>query len=42
MILMPNSGSFGFGYASLAALSFGALMIALLDVSSNMAMRRLR
>ena len=29
MILMPNSGSFGFGYASLAALSFGALMIAL-------------
>ena len=39
MILMPNSGSFGFGYASLAALSFGALMIALLDVSSNMAMQ---
>ncbi|SUA20027.1 putative sugar transporter [Neisseria gonorrhoeae] len=36
---MPNSGSFGFGYASLAALSFGALMIALLDVSSNMAMQ---
>lgn len=39
MILMPNSGSFGFGYTSLAALSFGALMIALLDVSSNMAMQ---
>ena len=39
MILMPNAGSFGFGYASMAALSFGALMIALLDVSSNMAMQ---
>lgn len=39
MILMPNSGSFGFGYASLTALLFGALMIALLDVSSNMAMQ---
>lgn len=39
MILMPNSGSFGFGYASMAALLFGALMIALLDVSSNMAMQ---
>lgn len=39
MILMPNSGSFGFGYASMAALMFGALMIALLDVSSNMAMQ---
>jgi len=37
MILMPNSGSFGFG--PLAALVFGALMIALLDVSSNMAMQ---
>ncbi len=39
MILMPNAGSFGFGYASLNALLFGALMIALLDVSSNMAMQ---
>ncbi|WP_274584130.1 SLC45 family MFS transporter [Neisseria leonii] len=39
MIVMPNAGSFGFGYASLTALLFGALMIALLDVSSNMAMQ---
>ncbi len=39
MILMPYAGSFGFGYASLNALLFGALMIALLDVSSNMAMQ---
>lgn len=37
MILMPNSGSFGFGPT--AALIFGALMIALLDISSNMAMQ---
>ncbi len=39
MILLPNSGSFGFGYGSLAALLFGALTIAFLDVSSNMAMQ---
>ncbi|RIY34386.1 MFS transporter [Psittacicella hinzii] len=39
MFLLPNAGSFGFGYASLAALLFGAMMIALLDVSSNMAMQ---
>ncbi|MFC6275988.1 SLC45 family MFS transporter [Psittacicella hinzii] len=39
MFMLPNAGSFGFGYASLAALLFGAIMIALLDVSSNMAMQ---
>lgn len=39
MILLPNSGSFGFGYGSLAALLFGALTVAFLDVSSNMAMQ---
>ncbi|RIY36731.1 SLC45 family MFS transporter [Psittacicella gerlachiana] len=39
MFLLPNAGDFGFGYASLAALLFGGLMIALLDVSSNMAMQ---
>ncbi|MDK4652017.1 SLC45 family MFS transporter [Kingella kingae] len=37
MLLMPNSGSLGLSYAM--ALMFGALMIALLDVSSNMAMQ---
>ena len=37
MILLPNSGSFGFGYGSLAALLFGAITVAFLDVSSNMA-----
>ncbi len=39
MILLPNSGSFGFGYASLAALWFGAITVAFLDLSSNVAMQ---
>lgn len=39
MILLPNSGSFDFGYGSLAALLFGAITVAFLDVSSNMAMQ---
>lgn len=39
MLLLPNSGSLGFGYGSLAALMFGAITVAFLDVSSNMAMQ---
>ena len=39
MILLPNSGSFGFGYGSLEALWFGAITVAFLDLSSNMAMQ---
>lgn len=39
MLLLPNAGSFGFGYGSLAALWFGAITIALLDLSSNVAMQ---
>ncbi|MED7651714.1 UNVERIFIED_CONTAM: MFS transporter, partial [Bifidobacterium longum] len=39
MMLLPNSGSFGFGYGSLAALWFGAITVALLDLSSNVAMQ---
>ncbi|WP_268912160.1 SLC45 family MFS transporter [Lentilactobacillus sp. SPB1-3] len=39
MCLLPNSGSFGFGYASITALVFGAVTVALLDVSSNIAMQ---
>lgn len=39
MLLLPNSGSLGFGYASFAALMFGAITVAMLDVSSNMAMQ---
>lgn len=37
MCLLPNSGSFG--YASITALLFGAVTVALLDVSSNIAMQ---
>ena len=39
MILLPNSGSFGFGYASMEALLFGAITVAFLDLSSNVAMQ---
>ncbi|WP_047021236.1 SLC45 family MFS transporter [Levilactobacillus brevis] len=39
MCLLPNSGSLGFGYASLAALLFGAITVAFLDLSSNVAMQ---
>ena len=39
MHLLPNAGSFGFGYGSLAALWFGAITIAFLDLSSNVAMQ---
>lgn len=39
MILLPNIGSFGLGYGSMEALIFGAIAIAILDVSANMAMQ---
>lgn len=39
MLLLPNSGSLGFGYGSMAALLFGAITVALLDLSSNVAMQ---
>lgn len=39
MLLLPNSGSLGFGYGSLAALWFGAITVAFLDLSSNVAMQ---
>lgn len=39
MFLLPNSGSLGFGYGSLAALLFGAITVAFLDLSSNVAMQ---
>lgn len=39
MILLPNAGSFGFGYASLAALWFGAVAILFMDLSSNVCMQ---
>ncbi|AKP66638.1 major facilitator transporter [Companilactobacillus ginsenosidimutans] len=39
MFLLPNSGSLGFGYGSMAALLFGAITVAFLDLSSNIAMQ---
>lgn len=39
MLLLPNSGSLGFGYGSFVALLFGAITVAFLDCSSNMAMQ---
>ncbi|MGO3117055.1 MAG: MFS transporter, partial [Levilactobacillus brevis] len=39
MILLPNAGSFGFGYASLTALWFGAVAILFMDLSSNVCMQ---
>ncbi|KRM96733.1 major facilitator superfamily permease [Liquorilactobacillus aquaticus DSM 21051] len=39
MVLLPNSGSFGFGYASVAALTFGAIAILFMDLSSNVCMQ---
>lgn len=39
LTLLPNSGSFGFGYASLAALWFGAIAVLFMDLSSNVCMQ---
>lgn len=39
MILLPNAGSFGFGFGLVAALAFGAFAILFMDLSSNMAMQ---
>lgn len=39
MCLMPNSGSFGFGFGSITALLFGAITILFLDLASNVAMQ---
>lgn len=39
LILLPNAGSFGFGYGSLAALWFGAIAVLFMDLSSNVCMQ---
>ncbi|MBA1433679.1 SLC45 family MFS transporter [Bombilactobacillus bombi] len=39
MVLLPNVGSFGLGYASLGALIFGAITILFMDLSSNVCMQ---
>lgn len=42
LILLPNSGSLGLGYASAMALLFGAVVIMVMDVSANMSMQPFR
>lgn len=39
MCLLPNSGSLGLGYASMAAMIFAAVTVAFMDLSSNVAMQ---
>ncbi|MFT8694318.1 MAG: SLC45 family MFS transporter [Liquorilactobacillus satsumensis] len=39
LILLPNAGSFGFGYASFAALCFGAVATLFMDLTSNVCMQ---
>ncbi len=39
LILLPNAGSFGFGYGSLAALMFGAIATLFMDLTSNACMQ---
>ncbi|MFT8413964.1 MAG: SLC45 family MFS transporter [Oenococcus oeni] len=39
LILLPNAGSFGFGYASVAALCFGAVATLFMDLTSNICMQ---
>lgn len=39
MCLLPNAGSFGFGFGSMTALTFGAVTILFMDLSSNVAMQ---
>lgn len=42
MVLLPNAGSLGFGYASLGALIFGSIAIILMDLSNNACMQPFR
>lgn len=42
MVLLPNAGSFGFGYASMGALVFGSIAIILMDLSNNACMQPFR
>ncbi|GAX07669.1 sugar transporter [Secundilactobacillus silagincola] len=39
LVLLPNAGSFGFGYASTAALWFAAIATLFMDLSSNVCMQ---
>ncbi|KRL05383.1 permease, major facilitator superfamily [Liquorilactobacillus oeni DSM 19972] len=42
LVLLPNAGSFGFGYASFAALCFGAIATLFMDLTSNVCMQPFR
>ena len=42
MILLPFTGSFGFGYGSMAALIYAAIAIALMDLFSNVCLAPFR
>lgn len=39
LLLLPNTGSFGFGYGSLTALWFGAVTVLFMDLSANASMQ---
>ncbi|MBS1008002.1 SLC45 family MFS transporter [Leuconostoc suionicum] len=39
LLLLPNTGSFGFGYGSMTALWFGAVTILFMDLSANVSMQ---
>ncbi len=38
-LLLPNTGSFGFGYGSMTALWFGAVTVLFMDLSANVSMQ---
>ena len=42
LIMLPFSGSFGFGYGSLAAMTYAAIAICFMDLFSNVCMQPLR
>ncbi|MCT8385741.1 SLC45 family MFS transporter [Leuconostoc mesenteroides] len=39
LLLLPNTGSFGFGYGSMTALWFGAVTVLFMDMSANVSMQ---
>ncbi|MCH3952263.1 SLC45 family MFS transporter [Leuconostoc mesenteroides] len=39
LLLLPNTGSFGFGYGSMTALWFGAVTVLFMDLSANVSMQ---
>ncbi|MGX4593158.1 SLC45 family MFS transporter [Leuconostoc sp. JNUCC 76] len=39
LLLLPNTGSFGFGYGSMTALWFGAITVLFMDLSANVSMQ---